>query len=578
MFLKSLQIIKSNKIIRDIPFQKGLNLIVDETPTDESNLKKSGNNVGKTTVIRLIDFCLGGDAKNIYQDPEFKNRENKEVKNFLMQNDIIISLTLSEDLDNESSKKVTICRNFLQRKNKLITINGKDIPTNIFDQKLKEIFFNFTGEKPTFKQIKAKNIRDEDYRLSNTVKVLGNLAKDEEYEALYLFWLGIISDESEEKRKLLEDQKLENKILNRLLDDGNESKYQQSLEVLQRKIDFLEKKKDTFNFNDKYEEELNRLNKVRLEINKLNNTISRLELRKELIEESEVALEDEKAKVNLYELKMLYQKANSLIPNLQKSFEETVVFHNKMIKDRIRYIKKELPQITFELNQIKTRNNELLELEETYSNELRKGGVLEDLEAVIIELNELYEEKGNYQGQLNSLIKSRDILTRIDSKLGKIDQGIEKFDDAIQEKIKKFNKYFSEISNNLYNEHFILSADFVKKRNSNNKFYKLSIDSLHNRAGTGKKKGEIAAFDLAYIKFADSIGLSCFHFILHDQMEVVHANQIRSLLKEVSTINCQLVVPILRDKLPTPLLDKKYEILSLSQDDKLFRIEHYIDN
>jgi uncharacterized protein YydD (DUF2326 family) len=40
---------------------------------------------GKTTVLRLIDFCLGGKKEKIYQDPEFKgrNEEGNKIKKFL---------------------------------------------------------------------------------------------------------------------------------------------------------------------------------------------------------------------------------------------------------------------------------------------------------------------------------------------------------------------------------------------------------------------------------------------------------------------------------------------------------------
>ena len=58
MFLKRLDIQNNDSIIRSINFHKGINLIIDETQT--SDKKESGNNVGKTTVLRLIDFCLGG--------------------------------------------------------------------------------------------------------------------------------------------------------------------------------------------------------------------------------------------------------------------------------------------------------------------------------------------------------------------------------------------------------------------------------------------------------------------------------------------------------------------------------------
>ena len=54
----------TKKIIRSIPFTLGLNLIVDDS-------KHSGNNVGKTTVLRIIDICLGEKEKSsIYTDQE----------------------------------------------------------------------------------------------------------------------------------------------------------------------------------------------------------------------------------------------------------------------------------------------------------------------------------------------------------------------------------------------------------------------------------------------------------------------------------------------------------------------------
>ena len=75
MFLKSLLISTPTKIIREIKFHKGLNLIVDDTPSSETS---TGNNVGKTTILKLIDFCLGRDGSVIYKDPENKREEYKK--------------------------------------------------------------------------------------------------------------------------------------------------------------------------------------------------------------------------------------------------------------------------------------------------------------------------------------------------------------------------------------------------------------------------------------------------------------------------------------------------------------------
>lgn len=79
MFLKSLTITYGDgDIVRDIQFHAGLNLIVDETPI--VNGTETGNNVGKTTVLKLIDFCLGAEAKGIqYVASILKDKLPKEL-------------------------------------------------------------------------------------------------------------------------------------------------------------------------------------------------------------------------------------------------------------------------------------------------------------------------------------------------------------------------------------------------------------------------------------------------------------------------------------------------------------------
>ena len=214
MFLKALKIDRGTENIRTISFHKGINLIVDET--NKEDLKESGNNVGKTTVLRLIDYCLGGNGKNIYQDPEFKNKKNTQIENFLKNNNIIITLVLKKDLENEDSPEINLRRNFLSYSQKIQEINGEKYADNEFQKKLKELIFHSSKEKPTFRQIISKNIRDEKNRLVNTVKVLHPTTTSQEYEALYLFWFGIDLDVSERKQKLFARKKLEDALQKKL--------------------------------------------------------------------------------------------------------------------------------------------------------------------------------------------------------------------------------------------------------------------------------------------------------------------------------------------------------------------------
>lgn len=153
MFLESLVIRNEETIIREIPFHKGINLIVDETLSP--NKTESGNGVGKTTVLRLIDFCLDGYGKNIYIDPEFKNT-NQKIESFLKENNIIITLTLVADIDDPKSRRIVIDRNFLNYKNKIQRINEESLSNEEFSSKLKELIFDSTAKNPTLKQLKSK--------------------------------------------------------------------------------------------------------------------------------------------------------------------------------------------------------------------------------------------------------------------------------------------------------------------------------------------------------------------------------------------------------------------------------------
>lgn len=564
MFLKSLTIHNDTVLIREILFHKGINLIVDETKSKDKT--ESGNSVGKTTVLRLIDFCLDGSGSNIFIDPEFKNT-NKKIESFLKHNNILITLVLIEDLENLNSKTVTIQRNFLSYRNKIQKINGETYNNDDFSSTLKELIFESTEKQPTLKQLKSKNIRDEKNKLTQTIKVLPqNVTTDAIYESLHLFWFGIGIDTS--KDKLVRDKNIEEKLQTRLRKESNLSQINQSLIIINKQIEVLNKKKELFNLNEKYEEELQSLNNIKANINKVSSNLSRLELRKELIFESKLDFEKDVANINIEQIKRMYEKAKSFIPNIHRTFEETVSFHNEMIQQKVAYITEELPTLENEINQLKRGLNSLIIQEKSISESLNKSGAIEDLQLIINDLNSYYEKKGNFEEQKRLWEKSNENLKQLNVKLEKINMNILSKDELIQQRIVEFNAYFSDISSRLDGVHSLLSAD------NDGGIYKFKIDNIEGNPGTGSKKSQMASFDLAYIKFADSLNIPCLHFVLQDQIENVHSNQISNLLTEiVDEVNCQYILPVLRDKLPTIIDIKPFEILSLSQSDKLFRVE-----
>lgn len=564
MFLKTLKIENGKSVIRNITFYKGVNLIVDETKSD--NTIKSGNNVGKTTVHRLIDFCLGGDGDNIYMDPEFKKKSYAEIEKFLTNNNIVITLILKEDLNNNDSLEIVIRKNFLKNKKKIQEINGEKFSDRDFPKKLKELIFKSNIDKPSFRYIVSKNIRYEKNKLLNTIKVLHPHAKESEYESLYLFWLGIEMDNN--KSSLIKNKKNEEDFQKRLRKDNNKQHIEQALPIVKKQIEELSKIKEAFDLNPTYSSDISNLNNLKSNINKLSTEISALEMRKNLILESKHDLESEFSKIDSQIVKSLYEEAKVLIPQIQKTFEETIEFHNQMTAQKIKYITHELPKLEKDLLDRKNKISKLLDEENFLTKKLKKSNTVENIEVLITKLNKAYEDKGKLEEQKRLWIESEKNLENINSELNKINDKINSQETLIKERITLFNIFFPEISEKLDGEKFLLSFDKV------NDILKLDIANIHGNLGTGKKKGQIAAFDIAYIKFADSINIKCLHFILHDQIENIHGNQISNLLTEIANkSNCQYILPVLKDKLPNDVLNNGGNIiLKLSEDEKFFKI------
>ena len=573
MFLKSLIISTESKIIREIPFHKGINLIVDESKEEHI----TGNSVGKTTVLKLIDYCLGAQAKIIYEDPEDKKEIYALVKDFLVKEEVLITLILTENLDDKNAPTIIIERNFLSRGKKTVRrINGIQYTDDEFEPKLTELIFpEHTASKPTFRQIISHNIRYKNLSIENTLKTLDRYTSDAEYETLYLFLLGCDFTQGNQKQVILQKIKQEDTFRKRLEKHQTKSAYEVALSLINNQIEKLDKKKSNLNINEHFERDLVRLNKLKYNINFLSSEISKLSIRKDLIEETENDLLTSKCTINLQQLEMIYQQAKQNIPSLQKSFEDMVNYHNRMVKEKSEYITKELPYL---IEKIKDKNIELkklLDQELELSLIISKSDSFEELEDLITKINEVYRKKGEYENIITQLNEVEENLKVFNDELDKIDTELfsDTFEITVKEQLNKFNKHFTYVSLRLYNEQYALKYDIVTNKKGQ-RLYKFS--AFNTNFSSGKKQGEISCFDIAYISFADEENIPCMHFLLNDKKELMYDNQLVEIANLVNENNIQFVASILSDKLPQELNKEEYFVVKLSEDNKLFKIEQNI--
>lgn len=573
MFIERLVISSVDGVLRDIRFGLGLNLVVDETPTSPDS-KETGNNVGKTTVLRLIDFCLGGPARAIYADPESKSGTYTAVKDFLEEKQVEVSLSLVDGLSNLHPRRVVVRRNFLRGKRCVRQIDGVQYKSTEFLDALSSAIFPALkiGEKPTFRQAIAHNVRIDEPRLSHTLLVLNQNTRGVEYEALFLFMLGCEREGSSQKQKLSDQLRSEDAFLKKLSPEKDEGYYEAALEVLDREIAEREARRTKLGVTDGFADLVAESDSLSVDIARLRSELSKVDIRIKLIGDAEASLQSAKSSVDVEELRALYQEASSLLPSLQRSFEELVSFHNGMLDERIRFIKSGLPELQSQRDSITARLEACVSRDHEVTAQLSQSVTSQEAEVLIAETNERYRQKGELQGVLEQLKASRQRIAEYKSAIEVIDAKGEEagLQERIHDRLAILNGEFGRMSDQLYGETY-----FVRAVHNTDKagvgYYTLEVGATN--VSTGKKQGEILCFDLAYTSFADKEGIDCLHFLLNDKKELVHGNQLEKIDGAARECGAQVIVSMLRDKLPDDMrYDDAHIVLSLSQDDKLFRM------
>ena len=560
MYLDCLRVLKGAEVIRKINFRTGLNLVIDDTtsstPTD------SGNNVGKTTFLRAIDFCLGGNKKDIYTDREFKKKDQK-IYDFLNKNGIVFELQLK-------SRKGTI-HTILRPINGKSSLNGKEYSSEVkLKDAIQEVLFGCSGGRPTLSQLMNKFIRIEEYQIVNALNFLF-MADDSEYEALFMFLFGFRNNEllGKKKKKVDEVKKLKKNL------DSSDYKIEdleQQVFLIDKEIKELSEAKNSFNFSPTVDKELSELKFIQGDISKLRDQLAKLNLRIILNKQSLTQLEKSKSKVGEPTIKKLYAQTKIEFDTLKKKFEDVLSFHNNMVNNKISYLESIIDKVDSKIKSVNRKLQDKIKKEETIVNIMSTQGALGEYDKMSLKLQEKNKDKGNREGLIESLKSLNSQLENVQKVLDSINKKIKTFEDEFKTNLSKFNVYFSKFSEKLYGDQYYLSHNRSNNRTTDN--FLLEIGNLKENVGTGKKKAQISALDLAYLKYSEESEHHMPLFMLHDQLETVFENQIETLFDIANSLSGQFIVAVLSDKLHNIEKDKieSNRILSLSQNDKFFKI------
>lgn len=566
MFIKTLKISKENECIREISFHKGLNIIVDKSSISAD--KYGIHHVGKTTVLKLISFCLCGDISDVLIHIGNSKEDSESFEKYLINNKILITLVLVEDLDNVNTKEIVIERNFLPGKNGLIKINGKKILKRYFESELTSIIFPKSDvANPSFIPLITHNFRYSNHNLHRALKILNREKTHDDYESLYLYILSCTFKGIAKKQAISTQINEEYMYRVKLLKGQKLKSYESAIVDLNKEIYELIKKIKTLSNHKAIIE----LNNIKYKIHRNTSLIYALNVRKDIILETQKDMDKQVSNIDEKHIEQLYREAKTYLPNIQKNFDDLALYHNEMMIEKTKFATQEIPSLT---KRIANKENNIIKLKQ------REGKLLDFIKTLNLEpnifeilekLDDLYMFKCNYEIILNKIRQSEQNIQKLEKDLNAINQELysDEFEEKLKTQINKFNEYFVQISKEIYDEQYVLNFNKEINRNTDRTVYNFNVFNLNLRAN--KKQGESLCFDLAYIKFTNEERFSCLHFLLNENKDLLDYVHLLKVSNFINQNNIQLVIPLLNHNIPDTLLDKSNVILELSEDDKLFK-------
>lgn len=569
MYLKKLTITKDNgDVIRQIKFFKGLNLIVGI-----SNKDGTSNSLGKTTLIRCLNYCFGGKIEEFYTDNENKKIENTAVKDFLISNLLKFELTLGYNLETASISDIKISRQITinsktSKIDSIDCINGETYSHESFHETLKQKLFFLKEPKPTFRQLIPKFVRNKDYEVRNILKYLHASTSILDYSTIWLFLFGF-----EKIKKINTNLTLNNelkkisenyKALKTIVPNG----LQQKIDLLEVELSQKKELRDSFQIENRYAQDEDELAVLQSNIYSIEESITKLTLDKDVLVERLNTLIKDEFKYDAKNVKHIYEEANLLNIDVQRKFEDTINFHNGMLKNEENYLLKRIAKTDEKLNDLFPIRLSAIESYNSVLSKLGQQGSLAEYTKLNESITKLSSEISNDKALLSQLATLAQDKIGIKTQLESLDFSLkESIGIFTKNNINIFNTYFSNYSESIYKEKWYVTFEEDP--------YRFDIKAFESNAGSGKKQTLVAAFDIAYMSFIqdEDINLPYPRFTTQDKIEIIDVKELYKLADLVLNSNGQLIAPIIQDKFDN--LDESFKgkvILELSSNNRFFGI------
>lgn len=565
MQLNKLSLYKNEEIVREVTFKSGLNLIINTASGNE----KTGNGVGKSTPSRLLDYIFMSSGEDIYTEPEF-GRNIPEVFEYITTNSIFIELAFRGHNGKDFLVGRTLTPN---QKESVYYVDGEICEKSVYASLVSIQIFGQSKEKPTVRNLSHKFIRNTNDKMQKTTRFLHGNTKPDVYDQLYLFLFGFTGlDLLRDKAALNNKIKTKTKHLSAYRNPHRESALQKMLNPLKVEEQEIQRKIESFDFTGGEEADVRKLVNIQGELSDVTVAYSKIKSRIEYIEKSISRLKENASSVDGLELSDIYQQAGvSISGELKRSYEDLVVFHNQVILNKVTLLSKDVKDYKKEAASIKLKVDDLHSQESGIFKKMKEPDTLKSISQVYNEQTSIREQVTSVGTLLNKIEDTKKIIDSLEKSKGEIIEEISKNTLQLDENVEKFNEYFGDFSKSFYGDRYIFDLEFDSEKEK----CQFEVANISPNPTGGKKKGELSAFDLAYIEFVEQVKLKRPTFIVHDSIEDVDVNQVYEIFQKANQLNGQYIIALLSDKISDQKFSKfkaESTILELSENDKFFKI------
>ncbi|MEZ9257443.1 hypothetical protein AB4125_07545 [Vibrio splendidus] len=560
MQLVSLYIRIGENIIREVQFKDGINII--------TNSGTDGNQIGKSTTLRAIKFCLGSDGTNLWHDPD------SEVTNTKIF-DLLVSGAVSFELNlNIDGKPINIIRT-LHKKTSQISriswINGKKYSyQNRFKTEVCALFGHLTS-KPSFSTIQNRFFRLDKKSVNKIYRYNNAFTSNDDYRLIYSHLFGFLGHNELQKDLDLKAQIISLETRKTSLLNGNtEIEYKDKLVSIDENIQTLVEKEDLYDIRGIQNNAILKVRSCREKIAYTSSEITDLETR---VLYNKKTISDYEAKITHIDsgvVASIYSEAKALIPNLSSTFEEAVNFHNSMFKKKAEYVAEQTEVLNVQLNKHKISLNQLLNTEKQLFKDIINESHLGGFILIEREIQEQREERGKFSYVIDEVNSIDTEIAAISSERRRIQVLVRKYMSDFINNLSTFNISCKSITKKVFKDFSIYFNTPEDKENSVN----FTIINNEKVLGDGSPRAASMAVDMAFVEYAKATGAKMPLFTLQDYLEPTDEDKLSALFYLANTRKIQTVVAILNDKLQ--LLDSEFlrdnTVLTLSSSDKFFKV------